>query len=83
MSSLGQLIEKNAEFISRCSLESSKFCNIRYVSYVFRIVSKKPPRSSYEIFCFTGNETKNNWALNQGNGEKGAANQRKWKKIRS
>lgn len=43
----------------------------------------KPHRSGYEIFCFTGNGTKNNWALNQGNGEKGAANQGKWWKIRS
>lgn len=83
MSSLGQLVKINAEFISRCSLNFSKFCYIRYVSRVFKTVSENLTRSSYEIFCFTGNGTKNNWALNQGNGEKGAANQEKRWKIRS
>lgn len=40
-------------------------------------------RSAYEIFCFAGKRTRNNWALNQGNGGKGTANQGKWWKIRS
>lgn len=40
-------------------------------------------RSAYEIFCFTGKRTRNNWALNQGNGRIETANQGKWWKIRS
>lgn len=80
---LGQLVEKNAEFTSKHSLDFSKFCNRRCVTLVFKAVSKNLTRSSYAIFCFTGNGTKNNWALNQENGEKGAANQGKWWKIRS
>lgn len=83
MSSLGQLVEKNAEPISRCSLDFSKFCNRRSVSHVFKRVSKNLTEAVMKYFVLLAMGQKNNWALNQGNGEKGAANQGKWWKIRS
>lgn len=50
MSSLGQLVEKNAEFICKCSLDFSKFCNIRCVSHLFKTVSKNLTEAVMKYF---------------------------------
>lgn len=50
--SLGQLVEKNAELITRCSLDFSKFCNRRYVSHMFKAVSKNLTEAVVNILFY-------------------------------
>lgn len=50
MSSLRQLVGKDAEFTFRCSLDFSKFCNIRCVSHVFKAVSKNLTEAVMKYF---------------------------------
>lgn len=50
VSGLGQLAERNAEFTSRCSLDFSHFCNIRYVTHVFKAVSKNLTEAVMKYF---------------------------------
>lgn len=50
LSSLGQLVEENVEPICRCSLYSSQICNIKSVSYVFKIVSQNLTEAVMKYF---------------------------------